>query len=283
MDNNLIKVKIPKISNNNKPKCIFETTNIPTINNNETVLKPYNQLIMDNYSQIPENCPIDFGYSQIIKIIVFEIVHEDALPIHPKVLCETIMRQSGNNPVFPRIKKNNTTQEAKVHFLDEQGGSILGFVKYKLRYGFFDTIDNINEKAVLLFYRTDKKIAIAAQILLKQLCDKTETIDDILVNVTDKIGLNEPVHPDHLDRDASKVEIEEKIFLRVKIAGDLSNEEIDKLRSEKNLPPNEFTGNRPAPLSELNNMGKTRHFDPSKILSGGSKKNKKTRKLKYRQ
>ena len=58
-----------------------------------------------DYSKVSMTEAIDVGYAQLITIIIFEITHEDAMPIQKDVICSTILRNSGIETVFPRINK----------------------------------------------------------------------------------------------------------------------------------------------------------------------------------
>ena len=242
---------------------------IPTIYpDGSKEFKSVYHLEMDDYSNIDISTPIDLGYSQLIKIIVFEITHEDSLPMREDVICSTILRNSGIETAFPRI-----SQEGKIITSIEQGGSILGFVKYKLRNGFFDSVDNPLDVVVKHFYRTDKQIAIATQILLAKMCgyvvaNNSPDYDRIMINITDKEGLNTPVNQELLD----KFEEFNSILINEKY-GDLTEGDVNKIR-EKNkiMKPNLYTGDRPKPVTEQGNL----------LKKLGGKNTKRTRRLALR-
>jgi hypothetical protein len=207
---------------------------------------------------------ISNGLKSIIKIIIFEIVHEDALPIEKHIICDTLKRPSGIPVLFPRIQFDDKGK-AFIKESTEFGGSILGFVKYKLRYQFFDSLNNIYESIVPLKYRTDKYIHLASLYLLKKICNTditSEIISMIACNITDKTGLNLPVHKDMLEDKYVKY--------------DYSNEEIKDFREKCKLPQeNNFTGNRPNPITENPTL--------SEILLGGKYINKYINKyIKYK-
>jgi hypothetical protein len=232
-------------------------------------------LDIDDYSRVNMSTPIDQGYSQIIKIIVFEITHEDALPMREDVICSTILRNSGIETIFPRL-----SQEGKVINSIVYGGSILGFVKYKLRNGFFDSLEHPLDIVVKHFYRTDNQIAIATKILLSKLCNNTVTnnsSDDerILINITDKEGLNLPVNEDLIVKFMPEVLADEKY-------GDLPEAKIYELRTKNNITEeNLYTGERPKPVTEqeklLTKLGGTK-----KRFKSLRKKKKRSRRLKLK-
>jgi len=241
------------IMNNNTNKKTqlregYEYINIPKIemNKSQTEIRIVH-LKRDDYSNVMNDEPIDLGYSQLIKIIVFEITHEDSLPMHKDVICRSILRNSGIETIFPRID-----QYGKVIKQIELGGSILGFVKYKLRYGFFDDINSPMEQIVKIFYRTDKQILNATQILLKKLCGEIINIGSndyyrIIINITDKNGLNKPEHEDHLNRYPA--------IKNDSIYGDFTIDQVDYIRQSKGiLQPNLFTGDRPKSIIEQGNI-----------------------------
>ena len=205
-------------------------------------------LEMDDYSEVDKTTPIDWGYSQLIKIIVFEITHEDALPMREDVICSTILRNSGIETAFPRL-----SQDGKIITSIERGGSILGFVRYKLRNGFFDSVDNPLDVVVKHFYRTDKQIAIATQILLAKMCDtvvanNSPDYERILINITDKEGLNRPVNRDLLDTLMPEILTDEKY-------GDINEDVVNELRVKNHITSeNLYTGDRPEPVTEQGNL-----------------------------
>ena len=249
------------------------TIKIPTIvpSRVDTIItkKDGLHLNMVDYSLIEQETPIDLGYSQIIKMIIFEITHEDAEPMQEDVICGIILRNSGIEVSFPRI----STQADKISVVKniEKGGSTLGFVKYKLRYGFYDTPDNPMDYVVRHYYRTDNQLAIATQILLKKLCNNpvqngSPEYDRILINLTDKSGLNIPNHADLV-----KIYLPE--VLKDPKFGDLTDEGVSALRQKYGIPiENSFTGDRPKPVTEqddlLKKLGgkkyKTRKYKPKK-------------------
>ena len=232
---------------NESNKCLEKIKDILikyTIKDTNT---PYQQKPIQN---IAYDTLIEKGYASIIKIIIFEIVHEDALPLQEDIICKTILRSSREPVLFPRIGESDTGK-LEVHQKIELGGSILGFVKYKLRYEFFDTTEYINNYIAPVEYRTDKKIAEATYILLNKLCGKKIEIDEnfvkdtIICNITDKRGLNKPVRSDIMDHEKN---LEYKHL-------DYNEEEINKARVKCGInEPNEFDGNRPASIEEQTNL-----------------------------
>jgi hypothetical protein len=259
---------------------------LPYYEKGQVTEKSIRCLDIKNGTIIRKGDPIDKGYAHIIKIIVFEITHEDALPIHPSVVCSTILRGSGNSPVFPRLSQKSETGKIEIVYKKDEGGSILGFVKYKLRYGFFDKYPDVFEGYLYTSYRTDRRIAIGTQILLNIMCGtKVEDINKILILITDKTGLNEPVNTDNLVALGDKY----KSILADPDYGDLTDEYVDKIRRDAGLSPeNKFTGERPAAISEQNTRSIEEQYkeglDPNKVLTfskplnGGYYKNTKRAK-----
>jgi hypothetical protein len=247
--NKLMSILKNTIKAKEQPQPNVSQISVPTISPDGSIqTKTVYHLEMDDYSKIDISTPIDFGYAQVIKIIVFEITHEDALPMREDVICSTILRNSGIETAFPRI-----SQEGKIITSIEHGGSILGFVKYKLRNGFFDSIDNPLDVVVKHFYRTDKQIAIATQILLAKMCgnviaNNSPDYERIIINITDKSGLNLPVSKDLLNNFIPEILSDEKY-------GDLTEEDVNKVREKNNImTTNLYTGERPKPVTEQGNL-----------------------------
>lgn len=222
---------------------------IPTISiKGKVTNKEIYHLEMYDYSDVSTNTPIDFGYSQLIKIIIFEITHEDSLPMRKDVICSTILRTAGIDTGF-----DNYDSKVKITNSSEKGGSILGFVKYKLRNGFFDSINKPLSAVVTHFYRTDKQIAIATQILLAILCDNrvannSDGYEQIIINITNKEGLNVPTNKDLVAGIIPHILLHEKY-------GDFTEDDVNKLRTKHNInTENLYTGNRPKPITEQNDV-----------------------------
>jgi hypothetical protein len=133
-----------------------------------------------------------------MKIILFEIIHEDAQPAYPGIICKSILRNAGHGKAkFQVPYLNPLTKTPDIRHITNPGGGILAFVKYKLRYGFLD--DVLSDKIVEREYRTTEQIAIAAEKLLQILkCEDIPTLA-ILMELTDNMnGQNPPAHPNHL-------------------------------------------------------------------------------------
>jgi hypothetical protein len=235
----------------NRPttKTNVEQITIPQITQKgERKTTKVKHLSLDDYSKIDYTNPIDMGYSQIIKVILFEITHEDAMPMHKDIICSTILRNSGIETVFPRLDA-----KGKIIRSIEKGGSILGFVKYKVRNGFFDSIEMPLEVVAKYFYRTDRQITIATQILFKKLCgtvvpNGSPDHDRIMINITDKSGLNLPVNLGVVEQYAMEV-------LSNPLYGDIPETEVDILRKKNGImESNLFTGERPKPITEQGNL-----------------------------
>jgi len=102
------------------------------------------------------------GIKQVIKIILFEIIHEDAQPAYERMICNTILRNAGEAAPFQAIYKNPETGIPNIRRITVPGGGILAFVKYKLRYGFLDDslqsviVDREEELEKLSFYPRNK-------------------------------------------------------------------------------------------------------------------------------
>lgn len=103
------------------------------------------------------------------KIILFEIVHEDARPFLKEVVCSFIQTKEGSAVPFevPRI-------DAKTGYMDvvdtmDTGISTLSYVRNKLQHGFYDHIDAQLPQIVEPKYRTAQWISRAAYEMLVEL------------------------------------------------------------------------------------------------------------------
>ncbi|AKH32638.1 hypothetical protein XF24_00281 [candidate division SR1 bacterium Aalborg_AAW-1] len=102
------------------------------------------------------------------KIILFEIIHEDARPCLPEVVCEYLQQIEGNSVPFevPTIKEDGYRD---VTDLMDTGISTLSYVRNKLQHGFYDEVDSQIPQIVDPEYRYAKWIAKAAYDMLVEL------------------------------------------------------------------------------------------------------------------
>ncbi len=103
------------------------------------------------------------------KIILFEIVHEDARPFLKDIVCKYVQQQEGGHVPFsvPFVDKN-TGYMNMVKTLDT-GISTLSYVRNKLQHGFYDQVDAQLPQIVDPKYRTARWIAKAAYDMLVEL------------------------------------------------------------------------------------------------------------------
>ena len=103
------------------------------------------------------------------KIILFEVVHEDARPFLKEVICKYIQQKEGGSVPFevPRIDPDTEYMDI-VDTLDT-GISTLSYVRNKLQHGFYDHIDAQLPQIVDPKYRTAEWITKAAFEMLVEL------------------------------------------------------------------------------------------------------------------
>lgn len=103
------------------------------------------------------------------KIILFEIVHEDARPFLREVIGRYIQTKEGTPVPFevPRVDPKTGYMDV-VDTLDT-GISTLSYVRNKLQHGFYDQVDAQLPQIVSPKYRTAEWIARAAQEMLAEL------------------------------------------------------------------------------------------------------------------
>ncbi len=118
---------------------------------------------------------------RLIKILFFEVLHEDALAALPELIQEAILRKAGVRTPFERIDKGR-----KVVYLMESGATTLAYVYRKLAHDFYDMPADRFSNIVEPEFRTYEYIANAAKVLFEKLgikIDKTE-IDRLLKDDT---------------------------------------------------------------------------------------------------
>lgn len=100
------------------------------------------------------------------KMILFEILHEDARPALKEIIIKYIQVKEGWAVAFelPRIDKNTWYMDI-VDVMDT-GISTLSYVRNKLQHWFYDKVDSQITQIVSPEYRTSHYIALAAQKML---------------------------------------------------------------------------------------------------------------------
>lgn len=116
------------------------------------------------------------------KIILFEIVHEDARPFLKDVICQFVQQKEGSGVSFevPRIDPH--TEYMDVVDTVDTGISTLSYVRNKLQHGFYDQVDAQLPQIVDPKYRTSRWIAKAAYEMLVELGatpEPTAELDDL--------------------------------------------------------------------------------------------------------
>lgn len=106
---------------------------------------------------------------KIKKIILFEIIHEEAKPFLPQIILQSLIKKEGGETKFemPII-------DEKTHYLDivdvlDTEISTLSYVRNKLQCGFYDKVDKQNTHIVNPLYRKSDFIAQAALEMVNEL------------------------------------------------------------------------------------------------------------------
>lgn len=104
---------------------------------------------------------------RLIKVLLFEVLHEDALAALPEVIEEAILRKAGVLTPFERIEQKGTGK--KVVYEMQPGASTLAYVFRKLVHDFYDMPEDRMDNIVDPEYRTYPHILEAATELLRAL------------------------------------------------------------------------------------------------------------------
>ena len=102
-----------------------------------------------------------FAIKQIIKMLIFEIVHEDALDMTPEVILEALNRSSDYTYTFEKMSKISDKLCVLPEKIVVEGA--LAYTRYKLQHKFYD--DGSKKWLVIPKYRYSKYIAFAAMII----------------------------------------------------------------------------------------------------------------------
>jgi hypothetical protein len=103
------------------------------------------------------------------KIILFEIVHEDARPFLRDVVCAYIQQREGSSVPFEVPHIDPETGYMDIVDTMDTGISTLSYVRNKLQHGFYDHVDAQMPQIVSPEYRTSTWIARAAYEMLVEL------------------------------------------------------------------------------------------------------------------
>lgn len=139
------------------------------------------------------------GIKGVMKNILFEVLHEEADASLPEIICKKILKPSGDPSSFQFVVTDPITGAKNMKKVIVPGGSILAFVRYKLRYGFFNAEGGLQEVICPKKFRTAEHIAKGAEIILRFLeYPDIPPYSEILRITKDNEGLNPPAHPNHL-------------------------------------------------------------------------------------
>jgi len=136
-----------------------------------------------------EDSPEVKAIKAIMKIIVFEVVHEKAWPLTEKSLCKIITMRYDEFPIENIDLIDGKIQTFHYLFADPTTiGSIVG----KLRHGFYDKIKEVNNKIVPKEFRTSENVAKAAKQLLEAIgCSEIPSEQYLIALATDRHAMQE--------------------------------------------------------------------------------------------
>lgn len=112
----------------------------------------------------PNDAEVLIGIKQLIKIILFEICHEDALYPIPEVVYNALHRDNNYTYKFEKTVVGDDDMKLKVIDEDIVVEGALAYTKYKLQHQFYD--DGTKNYIVKPKYRFAKYITFAAMIML---------------------------------------------------------------------------------------------------------------------
>lgn len=142
----------------------------------------------DTYKR-PKPNPEDIHLYPLIKMIVFEIVHEKAWPITKFSLCRNVMLGYDQFPIEVINMNNGTDQSINIKTSEFSDPTTLANMYRKLLYGFYD--DDIKEYIVPKDIRNKESIIAAVHKLMKGIgCEQFQNIEnntDKLQNINEKL------------------------------------------------------------------------------------------------
>ena len=125
------------------------------------------------------------GYKKLMKLIIFEVVHEKAWPITALALCRCIPLLYDIFPI-ENLKIVNENGNTYIDTYEDQFNdpTTLSNLRGKLRHNFYDRADSVNDIILPEVYRTSQIIAICAKILLSLLGCKCSPDMSLLLKLT---------------------------------------------------------------------------------------------------
>jgi hypothetical protein len=116
------------------------------------------------------------NYESMIKILLFEVVHEDALPFVEDQIEEDLLFKSGKCYPYERTFNNDKSSRFNLRFY-EQGASTLRTIYNKVRHEFFEQQES-NEIIVKSELRYIKPMIESTYLLLKKVNTKSYEVNE---------------------------------------------------------------------------------------------------------
>jgi hypothetical protein len=129
----------------------------------------FSQSYLDHIKIKRSDSEITRELKKLKKIILFEIVHEDARPFLREVICKYIQQKEGHSVRFEVPHIDPGTGYLDIVDTMDTGISTLSYVRNKLQHGFYDQVDKQMPQIVSPEYRTSTWIAKAAFQMLVEL------------------------------------------------------------------------------------------------------------------
>lgn len=157
----------------------------------ETNHMTFDDLITTQYGFIQKYyayvATLDKKLAALMKMILFEVVHEDGFPFLPDIICERLTRDEGHD----RVER---MENGEIKIVDKITPSTLGFVRYKLLCGFYDK-EGVPEAIIVPpEMRTGKNIAKATKLILNFFECGADVTEEQLQTLSTKHSSMTPIH-----------------------------------------------------------------------------------------
>jgi hypothetical protein len=152
-----------------------------------------------------------------MELLIFEVLHEEALSPDKSVILETLMRPAGNPEPFEHmlmdpnfksdqiekyrttignidsgydsVKKNNLKGTTVIRSFLDRSGSIPAVVENKSRYGFYDPFDKPDEAFIPVNERTKDNIISATRNIFTLLGEQPPSISLLKEKIDSRAGI----------------------------------------------------------------------------------------------
>jgi hypothetical protein len=134
----------------------------------------------------------------VLEILLFEVLHEDALPATPEVIQKALLREPLVRTPFEEIDGDT------VVYLMEEGATTLAYAFRKLIHTFYDKPGERRKTLIEEGLRTRSKIVEAAKFFMDAVYPDDSMSDEELIKLLEQLVVTDEGFPDNFKMDFEK-------------------------------------------------------------------------------